>query len=653
MKYHIKTFGCQMNVSDSERIAGFLEACKIKPAKEILNANFVIFNTCGVRQMAEDRVYGQVHNLRKNNSKIKIILTGCLANRKDVRIRLKHKVDLFCDIKDFPKTLLDNLAPSIIGKRQTLSLGQNYLCLTPRYSNKRSAFVPIMTGCNNFCAYCVVPYARGREISRPLKDILSEVNSLSKSGYKEITLLGQNVNSYSSKKTSFPDLLDNLAKSYPEIIFRFLTSHPKDFSEKLMDVIARNKNIGREIHLPLQAGSDKILKVMNRPYTQKNYLDLIEKARQRILGASFTTDVIVGFPGETIEDFQESVKVFTKVNYNEAYINKYSPRPDTSAWELGDSVPLEEKKRREKILREIVRKNRKDGVIIILGPTSSGKSDIAIKLARKFNGEILSADSRQIYRGMDIGTGKVTKKEQGLARHHMLDIASPRTNFSAAQFKKKAEKIIEDILKRKKLPIICGGTGFWIKSIVDNVTYPEVRPDWKLRNYLSDKTAKELFSQLQKLDPERAKTIDTKNKVRLIRALEICKTIGQVPREIGKPEKYSFLQIGIDIGKEKLNKNIKLRLKNRFKQGMIEEVEKLHHKNKISWKRLESFGLGYKLIPQYLKGEIKNEDELFEKIYQAEKDYAKRQMTWFGKDKRIIWLVKYEEIEKKINYFTK
>jgi tRNA-2-methylthio-N6-dimethylallyladenosine synthase len=246
-----------------------------------------------------------------------------------------------------------------------------------------------MTGCDNFCSYCVVPYARGREISRPANNIIKEIESLVKNGCKEVMLLGQNVNSYkfpiknwklknlkliatalagsrcggkncklkieNYDTLDFPILLDILASSYPKINFSFLTSHPKDFSDDLIKVIAKNKKISREIHLPVQSGSDKILKLMNRPYTQKKYLNLIAKIKKVIPDATFTTDVIVGFPGETKKDFADTVKVFKKVKYNEAYVNKYSPRSGTAAWKLGDPISWEEKKRREKILRKLIK----------------------------------------------------------------------------------------------------------------------------------------------------------------------------------------------------------------------------------------------------------------------------------------------------------
>lgn len=318
-------------------------------------------------------------------------------------------------------------------------------------------------------------------------------------------------------------------------------------------------------------------------------------------------------------------------------------------------------------------------IIVILGPTSSGKSDVAIRLAKKFNGEIISADSRQIYRGMDVGTGKVPKSKcnspagesnairqladknkksipycsEGI-EHYLIDILNPRTLYSASNFKKDAKKIIQDILKRDKLPIICGGTGFWIKALVDNVDFPEVKPDQKLREELSQKSVEELFETLKKIDPDRAGNIDAKNKVRLIRAIEICKTLGKVPAISQKLEarSYDFLQIGITHPKEVLHARIEKRLQQRFDSGMTQEVGKLHFENGITWKRLEEIGLGYYWITQYFKGKI-SEEEAFEKTCQSEKDYAKRQMTWFQKDKRIIWLNDYEKIGREAGKFLK
>lgn len=387
MRYFIKTFGCQMNFSDSERMATFLEQNGMQPANKIEEADLAIFNTCGVRQTAEDRVYGLVHNLRLKNKDCFIVITGCLAHRKDVARKLKNKASLFLPISEI-QTLLQFLPTQKLPPAHQAQLSAaHYLCLAPQYTHTKTAFVPIMTGCNNFCAYCVVPYARGREWSRPIQDIAAEIDKLAKNGCQEITLLGQNVNSYqyrikneelrikknnntlhnkmslilnskylipTDNPVTFPLLLDFLAQAHPTITFKFLTSHPKDFSEELVDVIAKHENIYKEIHLPVQAGSDKILKAMNRPYTQKHYLSLIKLAKKKIPSVRFTTDVIVGFPGETEDDFQQTAEVFKKVSYSEAYINKYSPRPGTAAYALKDDISWSEKKRREKTLRELV-----------------------------------------------------------------------------------------------------------------------------------------------------------------------------------------------------------------------------------------------------------------------------------------------------------
>ncbi|MFA5993599.1 MAG: tRNA (adenosine(37)-N6)-dimethylallyltransferase MiaA [Parcubacteria group bacterium] len=324
---------------------------------------------------------------------------------------------------------------------------------------------------------------------------------------------------------------------------------------------------------------------------------------------------------------------------------------------------------------------RHNKIVVILGPTSAGKSAVAVRLAQQisaiggpaygWNGaEIVSVDSRQIYRGMDVGTGKVirdanikhqapsTKQDakykiqntkdifmsEGIP-HYMINIVDPQDTFSAAEFKKMTDEIITDILQRGKLPILCGGTGFWIKSIVDNVTYPEVEPNWPLREELGKKTAAELFAQLQVADPTRAASIDAKNPVRLIRALEICAALGSVPQEQSQPQ-YQALQIGVAVPKETLHAKIKKRLDSRWRDGMLEETKRLHEQG-LSWEKIQSFGLGYFWMPEYLQNKIRLE-ELYEKVYLAEKDYAKRQMTWFAKDHRIMWLEKYIDIEKAV-----
>lgn len=376
-----------MNISDSERIASFLEAQKIKPAKDIEKADLIIFNTCGIRKSAEDRAFGQVHNIRKQEKKVVvskgtqskkiIVLTGCMANRKDVQEVLKNKVDLFCEIKAFQDKIISVIANAVkqsqnIGHNLTKNeiavvtalprSGNNYLSIDPKYSDKNSALVPIMTGCNNFCSYCVVPYARGREVSRPSKEILAEIKNLVKSGAKEITLLGQNVNSYIDGKNNFPKLLELIEKIPGKFWINFISSHPKDFSDELIEVVAKSKKICEHIHLPLQAGDDKILSKMNRKYTQKQYLALIEKIKLAFakhkpnVPYSITTDIIVGFPGETKKQFLESANVMKKVNYDMVFFGQFSPRPGTVAFKMKDNISNSEKERREIFLNEILKK---------------------------------------------------------------------------------------------------------------------------------------------------------------------------------------------------------------------------------------------------------------------------------------------------------
>jgi len=297
---------------------------------------------------------------------------------------------------------------------------------------------------------------------------------------------------------------------------------------------------------------------------------------------------------------------------------------------------------------------RNNKLLVILGPTASGKSDLAVKIAKKYNGEVISADSRQVYKGMDIGSGKITKKEMLGMPHHLLDVASPKKRFTVAQFQKLARKEIRKIWKNGKIPILCGGTGLYIQSIVDGLVIPEVPPDAKLRAKLEKFSTEELFKKLKKLDPRRAENIDRHNRRRLIRSLEIIIKTGQPMPTAGSRTRQSLprtdldrlniLQLGIAQPGEKLKKLINKRLHKRLKQGMIAEVKKLRQSG-ISWKRLEEFGLEYRAIALYLQNKI-SKQEMIDKIQLESEQYAKRQMTWFKRDKRINWIKNYKEAKK-------
>lgn len=359
-----------MNYSDAERFAAKLEELGYKKAADDKEADLIVLITCSVRKSAEDRVYGAINNYHKKklypNLKT-IILSGCMALRPEV-LKKENKADIFMDIKN-----LNSLLKILKQKNKPAKFG-DYFSVKPRYESKFTAYVPIMTGCNNFCSYCIVPFVRGREESRPVEDIISEVKGLIRNGYKEIILLGQNVNSYSPKLgarsskqkiTDFPDLLEYISKLPGNFWLRFITSHPKDLSDKLIRVMAKNKSarggsafggkICEQINLPAQSGDDQILRKMNRHYTVAHYKNLVKKLRKNIPGIAISTDVIVGFPTETKKQFENTIKLFKEIKFDMAYINKYSSREGTAAARLVDNISKAEKVKRAAALNEILK----------------------------------------------------------------------------------------------------------------------------------------------------------------------------------------------------------------------------------------------------------------------------------------------------------
>ena len=380
-----------MNVSDSERIAAFLEEHNFSLVNDIKEADLVVFNTCGIKQTAENRAYSMINNLRKEKKQnIQIVMTGCLANRSDVQKRMKSKVELFTEIKNFEKDFLchpELVSGSCSSKISELNLGipdhvrndiivnRDYLSIIPKHTNNFQAFVPVMTGCNNFCAYCVVPNARGREISRPAEEIIGEIKDLIAKGYKSITLLGQNVNSYTSsvhkvrkvhkenmEEINFSKLLKKINSISGKFWISFVSSHPKDMSDELIETVVKCKKVCEWIHLPVQAGDDEILRKMNRQYTQKHYLQQIKKIKAAFkkykpqCQFSISSDIIVGFPGETKKQFLESAAVMEKSKFDMVFFGQYSPRPGTKAFQMKDNVSQKEKFRRENFLNEVLKK---------------------------------------------------------------------------------------------------------------------------------------------------------------------------------------------------------------------------------------------------------------------------------------------------------
>ena len=355
----IETYGCQMNVADSEVVASVMKMAGYEPCESIDEADAVFLNTCSVRDNAEQKIIHRLEALnamRRKGRKLIIGVLGCMAERVKEGLLNEHGADLVAG-PDAYLSLPDLIAQAEVGNKAIdieLSTTETYRDIVPeRYCGSRiSGFVSIMRGCNNFCHYCIVPYTRGRERSRDIESILTEARDLESRNYKEITLLGQNVNSYCWKREDgteirFPELLRTVARAVPNLRIRFSTSHPKDMSDETLHVIAEEPNVCRHIHLPVQSGSDRILKLMNRKYTREWYLDRVAAIRRIIPDCGLSTDIFAGYCSETEEDHQQSLSLMRECGYDSAFMFKYSERPGTFASRhFPDDVPEETKIRR-------------------------------------------------------------------------------------------------------------------------------------------------------------------------------------------------------------------------------------------------------------------------------------------------------------------
>ncbi|MDQ1266299.1 MAG: tRNA-2-methylthio-N6-dimethylallyladenosine synthase [Bacteroidota bacterium] len=355
---YIETYGCQMNFSDTEILSAILKDGGFGFTETPDNADFILLNTCSIRENAEDRIFKRLQNLKKykkSNKNLKFGVLGCMAERLQEKLSASGEVSLVVGPDEYRKLpeLIESINGDGAGIAVNLEAMETYNDVTPLRTDDISAWLSIMRGCNNFCTYCVVPYTRGRERSRSSADLLAEVERLAAAGYKELTFLGQNVNSYLCPVDNirFADLLDSAARTAPEMRLRFITSHPRDMSEKLIDTIAIHKNICNHIHLPVQSGSDSMLANMKRKYNSSGYLKLIGSIRNAIPDAAITTDIIAGFPGETNDDHKATLDLIKEVRFDGAFMFRYSAREGTAAYKLNDDVPEEEKIRR---LNEII-----------------------------------------------------------------------------------------------------------------------------------------------------------------------------------------------------------------------------------------------------------------------------------------------------------
>ena len=364
--YYILTMGCQLNENDSEKLCGMLEQMGYYKTEEMAQADIIIFNTCCVRENAEEKLFGKLGEVKKLKEQKGTIVAvgGCMMQEEHIVEKLKKSYP-FCDIVfgthtlyQFPQDLYE-----VLNKHKTVQDilqidGEVIEGLPIKRNDPYKASVTIMNGCNNFCTYCIVPYVRGRERSRDPKDILDEIESLAKQGYKEVTLLGQNVNSYVGNGNlgiyRFSDLLRAVNKIEGIEIIRFISPHPKDFKDDVIEAIRDCKKVSRLVHLPLQSGSSKVLKAMNRKYTKEQYLELVEKMKQQIPGVTFSTDIIVGFPGETDEDLEDTLDVVRKVNFEQVFMFIYSRRVGTVADKMENQIPEEIKHKHFDQLKQLV-----------------------------------------------------------------------------------------------------------------------------------------------------------------------------------------------------------------------------------------------------------------------------------------------------------
>lgn len=377
-KLFIETYGCQMNVADSEVVAAVMEMNGYRLCERLEEADAIFVNTCSIRENAEQKIFSRLqyfNSLRKKRKKLIVGVLGCMAERVKENLIRNYQVDLVAGpdaYLDLPH-LVQTVESGEKAMNIVLSEDETYRKIIPARlgGNRISGFISIMRGCNNFCSYCIVPYTRGRERSRDPESILNELADLQKKGYKEVTLLGQNVNSFrftcpDSRIVTFPDLLDLVARSAPAMRIRFTTSHPKDMSDRTLETMARHPNICNHIHLPVQSGSNRILSLMNRKYTREWYLERIGAIRRILPDCGITTDLFCGFHSETEEDFRETLGLMETVGFDASFLFKYSERPGTHASKhLPDDIPEEEKIRRLQQMIELqnrlsLESNRKD-----------------------------------------------------------------------------------------------------------------------------------------------------------------------------------------------------------------------------------------------------------------------------------------------------
>ena len=736
-----------MNHSDSEEMAGALVAAGCGEATSLEAADLVVINSCAIREAAEQKVIGRMGHLarmRAANPALRVVLTGCSVREDNAAIlkRRYPQVDLFLR-PDQEGELVARL-----GLAGSTSPGR--LAGPLRRDSATSAWLPIIYGCDKTCTYCIVPFARGPERSRPFDELIDEARSLAAAGYREVTLLGQNVNSYGhdlAPDDRFADIhrsrelgrridldgrpdiaallrtLDDLrsedgAPAIPRV--RFVTSHPWDLSDRLIAAMAELESVCEHLHLPVQSGDDTVLRRMGRQYTIDAYLGLVEKLRAAIPGINLTTDVIVGFCGETEAQFENSLALLREVRFGTVFAAAFSPRPGTPAARLDDDVSRADKRRRLTRCstcrkasvatstpvgwdgrqrcswiscgrpRRTTRAARRalpaatvrtssstsmerrislDGwsrcalstpgrtrwlarsspeapplplppLIVIGGATATGKTGLSLELAKRIPGaEIISADSRQVYRGMDIGTAKVTLADRALVPHHGLDLVDPDQPFTAADYRRAALDALHAIAARSGIALLVGGSGLYLRAVARGLALDETGRDPVVRADLEQRLAGEglhvLVAQLRSQAPRVAAGTDLANPRRVVRALERVAVQGDVPppAPLGYPARSVW--IGLNLEPSENDRRIAERARAQFAGGLLDEAAALRRRFNP---QLSAFSaVGYREAFAHLDGTLTVEQALEETVART-RQLARRQRTWLRAEPDVMWL---------------
>jgi len=420
-KYYIKTYGCQMNFYDTEKLSALLNKKNFQRTYKVEEASFIFVNTCSVRKHAEDRALGFLISIKSTN-KI-FCLIGCTANLYGEKIFEKFPfIDVVCGSNTYKK--LVEVLPEIKKGEKIVLIGESknpFIEETGEIEGKTSSFITISKGCENFCSYCVVPFTRGKLVNKPFVKIIEEIKNLVKNGVKEIILIGQNVNEYRYENYDFVDLIYKVAEIEGVERFGFLTSHPKDIPEKLLKSFSEIPHLYKHLHFPLQSGSDRILKKMNRKYTVEKYLRIVERSREIYPEISLTSDIIVGFPGETEEDFRKTYRIVEKVRFDDLFVFKYSPRPKTVASKFSEIVSQEEKEKRHRIIL-----NLQDKISLLKNKERIDEINqvLCLKESKKKKGFLIGKDIKRkviLFEGEKNQIGKIVKiKITGATRYYLV-----------------------------------------------------------------------------------------------------------------------------------------------------------------------------------------------------------------------------------------